>query len=443
MVGAEAVFPCHLSPSTDAQHMEIRWFHSNDSGLVHYYRDSQDYLEQQRPEYHGRTELLRENITSGQVALRLHPILPADGGDYRCSFASSTGYREAQFHVIVTASGMAPRIHFEPGPSGNIKLTCMSRGWYPGPEVQWSGPGGLHLEPASETKTVEADGLFRVESSLTLGESSRGHVSCSIRNPVFNEEKEAHVSMAGGLFPRVSTWTVVLALLFSLLAVCMVVTGVVLLRTRKAKEKIIEELERRKFLGIEGLKKARRFAVDVTLDEDTAHPSLYVSPDGKHVHSLSMNQNVPESPGRFTLMPFVLGQNSFSSGCHYWEVKIEGTNRWNIGLCLDSVDRGKAYKGSCPEDGFWTLSLKNGQYKALSMHSYNINVPVAPEVVGIFLQYEDGLISFYDVIELTILFTLKGKFTQPLRPYFYPGPLTVGNTLGLTILKVTNASDSD
>ncbi|XP_047393362.1 butyrophilin-like protein 2 [Sciurus carolinensis] len=197
-VGEEAVFSCHLRPAMDAQHMEVTWYHNHQPGLVHDYRNGQDHVEQQRQEYRGRTQFLKGNISQGQVALRLRPIRPSDGGDYRCLFASPTEYREAQFSVIVTASGLAPRIHVEPGPSRSIKLTCMSRGWYPGPEVQWSGPGGLHLEPASETKTVEADGLFHVESSLTVGESSRGHVSCSIRNPVFNEEKEAHVSMAAG-----------------------------------------------------------------------------------------------------------------------------------------------------------------------------------------------------------------------------------------------------
>ncbi|KAG3265182.1 hypothetical protein H1C71_001622 [Ictidomys tridecemlineatus] len=133
-------------------------------------------------------------------------------------------------------------------------------------------------------------------------------------------------------------------------------------------------------------------------------------------------------------MPFVLGRNSFSSGSHYWEVKVPGKSRWAIGLCLDSVDRGRVYEESCPEACFWTLSLEDGQLKVLSMHSYNINVALPPEVVGIFLQYEEGLISFYDVIELTILFTLKSKFTQPLRPYFYPGPPIPGSTQGLTIL---------
>ncbi|XP_071463190.1 butyrophilin subfamily 1 member A1-like isoform X1 [Marmota flaviventris] len=339
-VGAEAVFSCHLNPSTDAQDMEIRWFHAKNSELVHYYRNSQDILEKQHPEYHRRTELLKDQISQGQVALRIHPIRTSDGGDYNCSFASSTHHSAAQFSVEVT----------------------------------------------------------------------------------------------GDLFPRVSPWTVVLGVLFSLLTLCLVVTGIVLLRTRKAKEKIIEELEQRTSLSIKDLKEARSFAENLILDERTAHPSLYVTQDGQHVYSLSVNQNVPDSPERFTLMPFVLGRNSFSSGSHYWEVQVAGKSRWAIGLCLDSVDRGRAYEESCPEAGFWTLSLKDGQYKVLSMHSYNINVPLAPEVVGIFLQYEEGLISFYNVIELTILFTLKSKFTQPLRPYFYPGPPTPGSTWGLTIL---------
>ncbi|XP_071463191.1 myelin-oligodendrocyte glycoprotein-like isoform X2 [Marmota flaviventris] len=273
-VGAEAVFSCHLNPSTDAQDMEIRWFHAKNSELVHYYRNSQDILEKQHPEYHRRTELLKDQISQGQVALRIHPIRTSDGGDYNCSFASSTHHSAAQFSVEVT----------------------------------------------------------------------------------------------GDLFPRVSPWTVVLGVLFSLLTLCLVVTGIVLLRTRKAKEKIIEELEQRTSLSIKDLKEARSFAENLILDERTAHPSLYVTQDGQHVYSLSVNQNVPDSPERFTLMPFVLGRNSFSSGSHYWEVQVAGKSRWAIGLCLDSVDRGRAYEESCPEAGFWTLSLKDG-YSAKSHSS--------------------------------------------------------------------------
>lgn len=101
MVGEEAMFSCHLSPSMDAQNMEVTWRHTKKSGLVHNYRNSQD-KDQQHPENQGRAEILRENITRGQVALRICNIHPADEGDYRCFFLSSTYRNEAHFKVLVT-----------------------------------------------------------------------------------------------------------------------------------------------------------------------------------------------------------------------------------------------------------------------------------------------------------------------------------------------------
>ncbi|KAM5167913.1 olfactory receptor 6M1-like [Callospermophilus lateralis] len=86
----------------DAQHMEVTWYKNHQSGLVHDYRNGQEHVEQQRLEYCGRTQFLKGNISQGQVALRLQPIRTSDGGDYRCLFASSTGYGEAQFKLLVT-----------------------------------------------------------------------------------------------------------------------------------------------------------------------------------------------------------------------------------------------------------------------------------------------------------------------------------------------------
>ncbi|XP_076965556.1 butyrophilin subfamily 1 member A1-like [Callospermophilus lateralis] len=311
VVGAEAKFPCHLSPSTDAQHMEVRWFHGNHSGLVHYYRDSKDYLEQQRPEYHGRTELLRENITRGQVALRIHPIRPADEGDYRCLFVSSTYHNEARFHVEVTE----------------------------------------------------------------------------------------------GLFPSSCTWMVVLAVLISVLVLAAAICAVFLL-ARKDK----------------GLNKIRKFAEDIILDKDTAHPYLAVSPDGKCVKSVTKKQDVPDKPERFDTMPAVLGQNRFSSGSHYWEAEVAGNSKWTFGICVESVNRKGQYISAKTQSGFWTLCLKDGTYKALSVSHHVLQVTGPLLRVGIFLQYKEGLISFYNVTDCTILHTFKSEFTEPLRPYFYPEP---------------------
>ncbi|XP_012581528.1 PREDICTED: butyrophilin-like protein 2 [Condylura cristata] len=195
-VGEDAVLSCQLSPMMNAQNMDVKWYRNHSSALVHHYGASQDHTEKQMPEYRGRTGFLKENITKGQVALRIHSIRPSDGGEYSCFFESSTYYDDAIFEVLVTGSGMAPHIHVEPG-NKKIRLTCTSTGWYPEPEVRWRDLKGQLLVPDAETKATEASGLFRVETSVTVDGSSSEAVSCLIRNPVLSEEKEVYISVAG------------------------------------------------------------------------------------------------------------------------------------------------------------------------------------------------------------------------------------------------------
>nr|XP_023417268.1 butyrophilin subfamily 1 member A1-like [Cavia porcellus] len=228
-VGKAAMLPCQLNPPVDARNMVIRWYREQQS--VHEYRNSQDHMEQQSLEYQGRTELWRENITQGQVALMIHPILPGDEGQYSCVFVRSTHLSQAQFELFVTASGAPPHIHIQPAQTGSITLTCSSSGWYPVPELQWRDPQGWPLSPDSVMMSALEDGLIHVESSVTVKESSRTPVSCWIQNPVLKEEKEAGLSVAEALFPRVNTSTVALAVL---LVLTLMITAIPLLRCRRA-----------------------------------------------------------------------------------------------------------------------------------------------------------------------------------------------------------------
>ncbi|XP_037673802.1 butyrophilin subfamily 2 member A1-like isoform X1 [Choloepus didactylus] len=475
LVGEAAVLPCHLSPSMDAQHMEVRWYRDNPSGLVHQYNTFQEDMRQQRPEYRGRTEFQRENISTGHVALAIHHIRPSDEGQYSCLFGSSTFFEEARFQLLVTVSGTAPHINIDHGAHKGLELTCTSTGWYPEPEVQWKDLQGKLLAPASETKAPESNGLFHVETCVLLEDISEGSVTCYIRNPILSVEKEVHISLTDALFPRVSPWPVVLPVVAVLLLIG-VILSVLLVRARKKKEKkkeenaelsrkyektgewnekllrkygeiqeqygnlqeqyekISNELDRGNFLGEDGLNELRRFAEDIKLDTATAHPYLYVTQDEKYVESLPEKRDVPDNPEGFDTMVAVLGQNSFQGGRHYWEVGVAGKSRWTIGLCWDSVNRKGQHISACPENGFWTLCKKNGVYKALSTPRHQLNIPEPLITVGIFLKYEEGLIFFYNVTQCTILFKFKSNFTKPLKPYFYPGPPSKGNCTGLTIL---------
>ncbi|XP_071068833.1 myelin-oligodendrocyte glycoprotein-like [Dasypus novemcinctus] len=108
LVGEEVVLPCHLSPLMDAQDMEVKWYRDNPFGLVHQYVHLEDHMEQQMPEYQGRTEFLKDNITTGHVALRIHDIRPSDAGEYSCYFQSSMYFHQANFQVLVT-DALIPR----------------------------------------------------------------------------------------------------------------------------------------------------------------------------------------------------------------------------------------------------------------------------------------------------------------------------------------------
>uniref|UniRef100_H0Y077 Ig-like domain-containing protein n=1 Tax=Otolemur garnettii TaxID=30611 RepID=H0Y077_OTOGA len=196
LVGEEAVFLCHLNPSMNAEDMEVTWHRNDLEGVVYYYGKTQNNVKHQRQEYQGRTEFLKENITKGQMALRIHPILPSDEGEYSCSFISSVHSSSAEFLVSVTGE---PLINNCKGNhSTSIQLTCTPTGWYPEPEVQWRELQGRRLAPDTETMTTNDIGLVLVKSSITVYGimESGGIMSCFIRNPVQNVEKGAHISIA-------------------------------------------------------------------------------------------------------------------------------------------------------------------------------------------------------------------------------------------------------
>ncbi|XP_026516253.1 E3 ubiquitin-protein ligase TRIM39-like, partial [Terrapene carolina triunguis] len=164
----------------------------------------------------------------------------------------------------------------------------------------------------------------------------------------------------------------------------------------------------------------KRFGVDVTLDPDTANPQLVLSEDQKRVRLGDKRQDLPDNPERFDPCPCVLGAEGFVGGRRYWEVEVGDKTRWTLGGCRESVSR-KGKVTLSPEDGYWAVWLRGGEYEALTSHPTPLPVSVRPSRVGIFLDYEAGEVSFYNVTDRSHLFTFTGTFSGTLRPYFYTG----------------------
>uniref|UniRef100_A0A8C0GW94 Ig-like domain-containing protein n=1 Tax=Chelonoidis abingdonii TaxID=106734 RepID=A0A8C0GW94_CHEAB len=110
IVGEEIVLPCHLSPRMSAEKMEMTWFRSQISPFVHHYSDGKDQYGLQMPEFQGRTELLKDGLLNGSVALRILSIRPSDEGQYHCLVLDGIFYEEALLDLKV-ADPFFPRVN--------------------------------------------------------------------------------------------------------------------------------------------------------------------------------------------------------------------------------------------------------------------------------------------------------------------------------------------
>ncbi|KAL2079475.1 hypothetical protein ACEWY4_025219 [Coilia grayii] len=168
------------------------------------------------------------------------------------------------------------------------------------------------------------------------------------------------------------------------------------------------------------MKTIKQHAVNVTLDPDTANPYLILSADGKQVNHGDTRQNVPDTPKRFNRYYIVLGKEGFSSGKFYYEVQVKGKTGWSLGVAKESVSRGELFLS--PEYGCWTIWLRDGTYAALAGPSVPLSLKGKPQRVGVFVDYDAGLVSFYDADCWHHIYSFTSvSFTEKIYPYFSPG----------------------
>ncbi|KAG1925035.1 protein NLRC3 [Pimephales promelas] len=165
-----------------------------------------------------------------------------------------------------------------------------------------------------------------------------------------------------------------------------------------------------------------RYAVDLTLDPNTANIDLVLSEENRKVTSVPESQSYPDHPDRFNRFFQVLCRESLTGRC-YWEA--EWSDYTHISVVYKGIQR-KGLSADCRfgrNEKSWSLTRYNN---TLSVCHNNISTDVSAGSgsclrVGVFVDESAGTLSFYSVSDthtLKHLHTFTHTFTEPLYAGF-------------------------
>ncbi|XP_068607075.1 E3 ubiquitin/ISG15 ligase TRIM25-like [Brachionichthys hirsutus] len=164
-----------------------------------------------------------------------------------------------------------------------------------------------------------------------------------------------------------------------------------------------------------------RFLCHLSLDADTAHPTLVLLEGLKGAHCGEEPQSYPPHRQRFDSVAQVLCKEGQFGGAAYWEVEWRGGGWVDIGVTYQGIGRKGGGKPCLlgRNENSWRLRCTHIGYSA--WHD-NRKTTVAAEPcprIGIFLERQKGALSFYSVSDTVVLLhTFHCPFPKPLYPAF-------------------------
>ncbi|NP_001410649.1 uncharacterized protein LOC100332077 isoform 2 precursor [Danio rerio] len=452
-VGSTVILPCWISPAQNAEALEIRWYRHEDFRYTVLYFQHGKIQDEQEETFRNRSSLtprsdLSGGLKGGDVSLQLEKIIIQDEALFHCYVNGDSDYSSAELELKVTAPGSAPVLFPRPLDDGRLNVSCSSSGWYPEPNITWTSDQRKTLRPAAVSLHRAADGLFSVHSWTTVSPSDAQLVSCSVSTTT-GESKEGKVDIQGFISSDSSDlWKP----LFLTLLICALLglAGLILYKYRniltgkKAAGPDGENLpvQERKVPVDMNIEDLRKHAEQITIDRENISPDLTVSGDCKSVRDSPKYHHTAEE---FPYQLCAFGAQQFTSGRHYWELELALPPNppklsWLIGVVKHKHFSGKDRSALTPSRGFWFLCSdgENG-FNTNTDPPITLSISPRPERLGVLLDYDEGLLEFYNVKERKHLLSMHTRFSGSIVPLFNPG---VGDKSPLKIVDCPVEEDS-
>ncbi|XP_041069339.1 butyrophilin subfamily 3 member A2-like isoform X7 [Carcharodon carcharias] len=237
--GEDALLECQLVPDISVRNMVVKWLKSGLDSPVHVYRNGKDDIVAQHRDYRGRTELFKDELTKGNISLRIKNTTVFDEGGYTCFVDDKTKSETFTLTLEVVGFGCEPWIQMKGYVKNGIELVCKSNGWFPEPVIQWINEDGHNLIQSEAQYQKDSKGLVNVQRNIVITRESKNKLTCRIRNGQLNTEQDVTVRISDDMFPAVPDWLVPL-----LISICLLIVAISALIYWNVKQNPrIEELE--------------------------------------------------------------------------------------------------------------------------------------------------------------------------------------------------------
>ncbi|XP_042539365.1 tripartite motif-containing protein 43-like [Dipodomys spectabilis] len=167
------------------------------------------------------------------------------------------------------------------------------------------------------------------------------------------------------------------------------------------------------------IEELNQYRVEISFNQEPQNPDVMLFDYVRKLINGQDNDDVfLNSDGSSDLTAW--GVNVFSSGKHYWELSVDDSWDWALGVCRNSgVRKNSTIIDS--EDIFLLLCVKGSNdshlFTSSPFLSHYMERPVGR--IGVFLDFENGNLSFFNVAKSSFIWKYPtGYFQFPVRPFF-------------------------